>query len=203
MNYLLVQLEMKNHAMIVVGLLLVVSFIFSPCAVLASRRIASTYGDVYAGMPILVSATIYMAIATAIASLLMVDKGDAVWAFVFAVIWGFGMAFYYSLEKATYYFITPVGLNAEFSGIAMFAGKIISWMPLLSFFLFYEKMKTMQYGLAFMSVFFMVGAGLLLSIDVSKARDQALNVPVGGVASTEDKETELVKGNQIAVSSDS
>jgi len=86
------------------------------------------------------------------------------------------MAFYYSIEKAAYYFITPTGQSAEFSGIGLFAGKILSWCPLLSFFLFYESTGSMQYGLGFMAVFLLIGACIILSIDITKAREQALTV---------------------------
>jgi hypothetical protein len=86
------------------------------------------------------------------------------------------MSFYYSIEKAAYYFITPTGMSAEFSGIGLFAGKILSWAPLLSFFLFYESTGSMQYGLGFMAVFLLIGAFIILSIDITKAREQALTV---------------------------
>jgi hypothetical protein len=46
--------------------------------VLASRKIATVYGDVYSGMPLLCAATIYMAVTTGLASMLMADDSDQV-----------------------------------------------------------------------------------------------------------------------------
>jgi MFS transporter, UMF1 family len=174
-SYLDVQLGMKpSQSSGVIGIILVVSFLASPLVVIISRKIAEKYGDAYAGKPLLVTACIYNGVVTFFASLMMRDESDHGIAYVFAVIWGFGFAMYYAIEKATYYFIVPVAQTAEFSGLAMFAGKILSWLPLFSFFIFYEQYKTMTYGLAFMSFFLLVGGVIIWSIDIEKAREHAL-----------------------------
>ena len=46
-------------------------------------------------------------------------------AYLFGFLWGVGFGLYYSCEKAVYYYIVPAGQNAQYAGIAMFAGKIL------------------------------------------------------------------------------
>ena len=147
-SYLDVQLKMATfgRTMLILSIL-VVSFLATPLTISLANRLKNHYGDdAYAGKPLLTFTVLYMAISTFIASLALADEGDKNYAYVFGVIWGIGFGFYYSLEKGIYYYMVPSDQSAEFAGIAMFAGKILSWIPLLMFFVLYEAVGTMQYG---------------------------------------------------------
>ena len=174
-NYLLIQLGMSGgDAMLVILTLLLTALVVSPFALWMSKYAGKTLGDAHAGMPLLIGAIFYMTIITFVAPFALYQPDEKDRAYIFAVLWGFGMGIYYTLEKATYFFIIPPSQAAKFSGLSMFAGKIISWAPLLSFFLMYEQLGTMQYGLAVMGGYFLIGGLLFMSIDIETARSQAL-----------------------------
>ena len=77
-----------------------------------------------------------MAISTFIASLVLADESDKNYAYIFGVIWESVSASIIALRKE--YITTWYSqINLLICGIAMFAGKILSWIPLLMFFVLY------------------------------------------------------------------
>ena len=204
-SYLVVQLKMTGVSwQIVVILLLIVSLLVAPLTLSLSKYAKEYYGDdAYAGKPLLVFAVGYTSVVTLLAAGTLEGENDQYLAYIYGVLWGVGIGLYYCLEKGVYYYMVPLDQSAEFSGIAMFAGKILSWAPLLMFFVLYESIGTMQYGnsllfvfihfiqysfmmyshinttlasgLACMALFMLLGTAIISSIDMKVARQQALS----------------------------
>lgn len=97
-------------------------------------RCGRTYGDVYAGWPLLCCCLVYIMLVTEVAPFLMRGRADLPLAYLFGVLWGSGMAFYYSLLKSIYFFIIPGGQEVKFSGLFALFQVILSWLVWFGWF---------------------------------------------------------------------
>ena len=175
-SFMLVQLNMTGtETSVTILILLVTSFLFGPLVIKLSEWIRNKYGDDQAGQPLLVISIGFIAFVTILSAIFLRSEDDVKYVPIFAVAWGIGMSGYYSLEKATYYFMVPHGLSAQYSGIGLFAGKILMWAPILAFFLMYEALDEMNWGMAVIGGFLLIGGACIWSVTMKEARDDALN----------------------------
>jgi len=160
-------------AMVIFSLLLV-GALFTPVADQASRWCGKRWGDEHAGKPLLCGSLFYFALVTEAAPFVLVKRKDLPLAFVFAVLWGAGMAFYYSTLKPIYFFIVPGGEEAKFSGLFTLFQVIIAWAPLLFFSVAYEWTGSLAGGFHCLAVFMLIAGLIIYSVDVPEARKMVL-----------------------------
>ena len=65
------------------------------------------------------------------------DNDHLVW--VFAVLWGFLLGWYYPSEVSIYSSMMPTGQEAELAGIYLYCSQVLAWLPPLLFTIFNEN----------------------------------------------------------------
>ena len=150
--------------------ILVISAVSALTADKVSKWLGNKWGDAHAGHPPLYTAILFIAFITSLAPFVMRKRSHLPFAYLFAVLWGLGFGFYYSLMKPVFFFIVPVGEEAKFSGLFTFCQAVLNWVPLLVFFIAYQQTGQFSYGLFIMTAFLITGGLFIKSVDMEEAR---------------------------------
>lgn len=170
-TFLVTQLGASGSELALVILaLLIVGAVVSPIADKTSKWCGRRWGDSLSGWPPLCASLIFLCMVTVAAPLTLRKPSDYPKAFIFAVLWGIGMGFYYSLMKPVFFYIVPGGQEAKFSGVFTFCQAILNWAPLLAFSIAYSLTDSLVGGFVIMACFMACGAACLLSVDMNEAR---------------------------------
>lgn len=121
-----------------------------------------------------------MALVTFVAPFVITRPEHLTVAFVFAVPWGVGMAFYYSLVTSTYFFLVPAGHEAQYSGLKGCARNVLAWLPTAAFSVLNEATGSLKWGFIVMAVMIVLGGALMASVDMRAGRALALAQGIGG-----------------------
>lgn len=99
-------------------------------------------------------------IVTTVGSIVM-TKERAFLGYVWAMLWGFLIGFFYPAEVFFFAAATPKGQEAELTGFFLFCNLILVWFPPLIFSILIESGVEQRWGLLAMTVFQALAAGLL------------------------------------------
>mmetsp|Transcript_46906 Transcript_46906/g.142093 ORF Transcript_46906/g.142093 Transcript_46906/m.142093 type:complete len:460 (+) Transcript_46906:162-1541(+) len=96
--------------------------------------------------------------------------------YIFGVLWGIMLGWFYPLENVTFTLLVPKGQESELSGFYTYCRSILTWLPPLIFTVMNESGLHMKWGLISLVIFLMVGCGFL---QVMAPWEEALEVAKG------------------------
>merc|ERR1712154_349276 len=102
--------------------------------------------------------------AESLKQLVFVDETKKWLIYIFAILWGIGLGWFYATETLFFSMILPKGQEAEFTGFYVNCTMILVWLPPLVFSIMNEAGINMRWGLASFDIFFIIAIGLLCMV---------------------------------------
>ena len=93
--------------------------------------------------------------AATLAFCALVNKDNKELTYPFGVLWGMGLGWIFPIQRNVWYAIIPAGYESEMSGMYLFAGQILGWLPPLIFTSLDQAGVPMVYGLMVDGLFFL------------------------------------------------
>jgi len=104
----------------------------------------------------MMSVTLIIAMTSLSAGLLR-GPGQATLAYILVFFWGLGIGWKWTSDRMIAVAIIPPGQNAEYMGIYLFFGAILTWLPPLIYTSLNEAGVSQRIGLATLNIFFLAG----------------------------------------------
>jgi UMF1 family MFS transporter len=121
------------------------------------------------------------AIITAVASFVLSGPEMKNVSYIFIVLWGVSLGWFYSTENLLFSMLLPKGQESEMSGIYVYCTQIIVWMPPLVFTIMFENGISMQWGLLSLVIFMGISVGLIACMAPWAIMLEEVSKPVSGV----------------------
>jgi UMF1 family MFS transporter len=109
---------------------------------------------------------------TAIAGAFILDKGMNIVAYVWGVVIGLGLGWFYPVENLVFSMLLPKGQEAELSGFYVYCTQILGWLPPLIFSIMVENSIHQKYGILVVTSFFAVAIALLSMLRWTEALEE-------------------------------
>jgi len=163
----------------VIATLLIVATPSSALCVKVSEAYGRWYGDDLGARRLLCTTLLYLFATTLMAPVVLTGPETIHYAYLFAVVWGLGFGFYYSLNRAVYVYIIPGGEEAKYIGVNLCASNLLGWLPPLIFSQLNRALNDMRIGLVVLAAFFPIGTAAIASIDMKDARGRVVGTLAG------------------------
>lgn len=99
-----------------------------------------------------------------VAANIMIDETRKNWAYLFGILWGFCLGWYFPTRILFFSIILPKGQETEFSGFNVYCSQVLVWLPPLLFTLTIEYGFHMKWGLISLSLFFIIAFLILFMV---------------------------------------
>ena len=96
-----------------------------------------------------------------IAFLTMTSEDDEILAFIYAVVWGLLIGWFYSARLLIFSMIMPEGQESELSGFFIYCTQILGWLPPLVFTIMNETGINLSWGGIHLNIYLFLGLCLL------------------------------------------
>mmetsp|Transcript_2408 Transcript_2408/g.5000 ORF Transcript_2408/g.5000 Transcript_2408/m.5000 type:complete len:539 (+) Transcript_2408:58-1674(+) len=93
--------------------------------------------------------------------------------YYFGVLWGIGFGWIYPIQRNVWYSIVPAGYESEMTGVYLFAGNVITWLPPLVYSVLNQADAPMRYGVVANGLFFFT-AFLIVHFSLQKNYDKVV-----------------------------
>ena len=111
-------------------------------------------------------------ITTTIVGVFVLDKGLHNIAYMWGVVVGLGLGWFYPVEHLFFSMLLPKGQEAELSGFFVYCTQILGWLPPLIFSIMVENGINQRYGILVVQIFFAIAIGLLSMLRWTEALEQ-------------------------------
>ena len=111
-------------------------------------------------------------ITTTIVGVFVLDKGLHNVAYMWGVVVGLGLGWFYPVEHLFFSMLLPKGQEAELSGFFVYCTQILGWLPPLIFSIMVENGINQRYGILVVQIFFAIAIGLLSMLRWTEALEQ-------------------------------
>jgi MFS-type transporter involved in bile tolerance (Atg22 family) len=102
-------------------------------------------------------ATAVLIATTVAASIVLEGPGQQLETYIHAVVWGIAIGWKWTTDRLMASTLIPEGQDAEFMGIFLFSGQVLTWLPPLVFTIMNEAGVSQRVGIGTLCVYFSLG----------------------------------------------
>jgi UMF1 family MFS transporter len=134
-------------------------------------------------------------VMSALVGVNFLEKGNNTVSNVWGFTIGFGLGWFYPVEKQFFTMVLPKGQEAELSGFFVYCSQILGWLPPLIFSIMVENNIHQKYGILAVQIFFAIAIGLLSMLRWTEALEEIHGSQIHG-SQVHDSGDESIKKEQ-------